>query len=148
MTQGRVAVAAAFPRLGVVLGWGWGWDAAPGWGTSSVRGCCLHLLLTLKKDTASVLNLKPRGHGTERSVHPSLPPRLCIWGEKNLLERSREPEQSDLPEMRRVIRFLCRFVNCFKQEITSCLEKPPSTCNAGKRWGAGARAGLGSGSRS
>lgn len=130
--QGRLAAAAASPGLGAELGWGWGqgWDPAPGWGTSLARGRCTHLSQTLWKDTVSVLNLKPPGHGTERIAQPNS---LCyIWGGKSILERSPEPEQSDLPEMRRVIQFWCRSVSSFKQEITLCLEKPPSTCNAGE----------------
>lgn len=131
--QGRLAAAAASPGLGAVLGWGWGqgWDPAPGWDTSLAHGRCTYLSQTSWKDKVSVLNLKPPGHGTERIAQPNFPPLYLGRGE-SILERSPELEQSDLPEMQRVIQFWCRSVNSFKQEITLCLEKPPSTCNSGE----------------
>lgn len=51
-----------------------------------------------------------------------------VWGKAVCW---REALSSRLSETRGLLQFLCRFVNCFGQEIAACLENPPSTCNAG-----------------
>lgn len=68
------------------------------------------------------------------SRHYHFPPLLALWS-MNLGWLPLHDFAASIPETQKVLRFLCRFVNCFKQEMTLCLEKPPSTCKAGKLGG-------------
>lgn len=62
------------------------------------------------------------------SRHHQFPPLLTLCS-MNLGCLPLHDFAASTPETRRGLQFLCRFVNCFKQEMTLCLENPPSTCN-------------------